>query len=65
MSPKRIARRMRCLGLLCRPPKRFRRTTEVDETKTPAPNLLARAFHREAPNQVWVGDITYVWTQLG
>jgi transposase InsO family protein len=61
----RVAARMRGLGLMARRPKRFRRTTQVDPTKAPAPNLLARDFYREAPNQAWVGDITYVWTQLG
>ncbi|KAB0739299.1 IS3 family transposase [Pseudomonas aeruginosa] len=27
------------------------------------PNTLNRAFDVEAPNQVWCGDITYVWAQ--
>ncbi|UXZ43717.1 IS3 family transposase [Pseudomonas soli] len=27
------------------------------------PNILNRAFDVEAPNQVWCGDITYVWAQ--
>ncbi|GAA0858231.1 hypothetical protein GCM10009114_27050 [Aliiglaciecola litoralis] len=26
------------------------------------PNLLARQFDVEQPNQVWCGDITYIWT---
>ena len=26
------------------------------------PNILARRFNPSAPNQVWCGDITYVWT---
>jgi putative transposase len=30
-----------------------------------APNLLARQFDVEKPDQVWVGDITYVWTAEG
>lgn len=27
------------------------------------PNLLDREFNVAAPNEVWCGDITYVWTQ--
>ncbi|GLO45212.1 hypothetical protein PPUN109347_17750 [Pseudomonas putida] len=27
------------------------------------PNVLERAFDVTAPNQVWCGDITYVWAQ--
>lgn len=30
-----------------------------------APNLLARQFDVERPDQAWVGDITYVWTAEG
>jgi putative transposase len=30
-----------------------------------APNLLARQFDVEQPDQAWVGDITYVWTAEG
>ena len=27
------------------------------------PNVLNRAFDVDAPNQVWCGDITYIWAQ--
>lgn len=27
------------------------------------PNLLNREFDVSAPNQVWCGDITYIWAQ--
>ena len=30
-----------------------------------APNLLARNFTAEAPNRVWVTDITCIWTLQG
>ena len=26
------------------------------------PNVLSRAFDTRSPNQVWCGDITYIWT---
>ena len=30
-----------------------------------APNLLAQDFSADAPNQKWVSDITYLWTEEG
>jgi len=30
-----------------------------------APNVLAQVFRASAPNRIWVGDITYVWTAEG
>jgi putative transposase len=65
VSRKRIAARMRVLKLRARRPKRFRRTTESDPSKVPAPNILARRFKWERPNEAWVGDITYIWTRAG
>lgn len=29
------------------------------------PNVLNRRFNVEKPNQVWCGDVTYVWTAAG
>lgn len=59
---KRVARLMTNQGLRGRTPKRFRRTTDSRHDHPIAPNLLARNFTAEAPNQTWVGDITYVPT---
>lgn len=64
-SRRRVARLMRADGLIARPRKRFRVTTQSDHSNPIAPNLLARNFTAEAPNRVWVGDITYVWTTEG
>jgi len=61
----RVEARMRKLGLQGRRPKRFRRTTQADPSHAPAPNLLDRRFNWPAPNQAWVGDITFIWTQQG
>lgn len=65
VSRKRVASRMRVLGLVGRRPKRFRRTTEANPADATAANLLARRFHWPAPDQAWVGDITFVWTAVG
>lgn len=65
VSKKRVARLLRERGLSARRPKRFRRTTDSNHSQPIAPNLVARNFRAEAPNQVWVGDITYLWTAQG
>jgi transposase InsO family protein len=65
LARKRVAARMRVLGLQARHPKRFRRTTKVDPTKAVAPNVLDRQFQRERIDEAWVADISYIWTQAG
>lgn len=64
-SKKRVARVMRSLGLRGHTPRRFRKTTDSRHTKRIAPNLLERDFDVAAPNQVLVGDITYISTTDG
>jgi putative transposase len=60
----RVARLMRIEGLQARRKRPFRpRTTKAGSNA--APNLLAKAPALQAPNQVWVADITYIWTQEG
>jgi putative transposase len=61
----RIARLMREQGLRARPKRRFRRTTDSNHQHPVAPNVLDRNFTAAAPDQVWVTDITYVWTHEG
>lgn len=62
---KRVARLMRKQGLVARPKRRFRRTTDSTHGNQPAPNLLERNFVATAPDQTWVTDITYIWTKEG
>lgn len=64
-SRKRIARLMRSQALCARPRSRFKKTTIVDPSAPPAPNLLDRQFHQDSPNTAWVSDITYIWTLEG
>lgn len=52
---------MREHGLRSRRCKRFRpRTTDSSRILVPAPNLLRHAPPPDAPNRVWVADITYI-----
>jgi putative transposase len=48
-----------------RPPHRRPQTTESRHDHSVAPNLLARQFDVAKPDQVWVGDITSLWTAEG
>ncbi|MFV7643150.1 DDE-type integrase/transposase/recombinase, partial [Shewanella algae] len=40
-------------------------TTNSDHRLPVAPNLLGRDFTAAAPNEKWVGDITYLMTSEG
>jgi putative transposase len=61
----RVARLMREKDLHGRVRRRYRTTTKADARDPVAPNLLQRHFSAERPDQVWVGDITYLWTREG
>ena len=62
---KRVARLMRGMGLAARRRRRFRRTTDSRHAFPIAPNLLERNFTAEAPDRVWLADLTYIWTAQG
>jgi putative transposase len=64
-SKHRVARLMRENGLRGRRRRRFRHTTDSNHAMPIAPNTLARDFTAEAPNTVWVTDITYIPTREG
>ena len=61
----RVARIMKEHGIVGKPLKKFIATTDSKHDLEVAPNLLQREFTVDAPNQVWVGDITYVRTYRG
>jgi len=56
---------MREAGVWVRYRRRYRVTTESNHRKAVFPNRLERDFAPSAPNRVWAGDITYVWTGEG
>lgn len=62
----RIARLMKEEGLCGRQQGRYRvKTTDSNHDQPIAPNRLADAPAPTAPNQIWVGDITYIRTGQG
>ena len=56
---------MRMAGVAAKQKRKFKATTDSKHNLPVAPNLLKRNFETEKPNEVWVGDITYVWTAEG
>jgi putative transposase len=65
-SRKRIARLMRKAGLIGASHRRGGPvTTRRDQRARPAPDLVDRNFVAEAPNRLWVADITYLPTAAG
>jgi putative transposase len=62
---KRIARLMRAAGLRGVSRRKGCWTTLRDKDARPAPDLVQRKFVADAPNQLWVADITFVPTWAG
>ena len=66
ISRKRVARLMRCAHLRGVSRRRgFVVTTQRDKQQCPAPDLVNRNFVADAPNRLWVVDMTYVPTWAG
>ena len=65
VGKNRVHRLMRANGLKVKTTKRFRVTTNSDHKRPVAPNLVNQNFTAEAPDRLWTGDITYIWTAEG
>ncbi|RYZ14214.1 MAG: IS3 family transposase, partial [Myxococcaceae bacterium] len=65
VGKKRVERLMQADSLEARRKRRFRTTTDSNHDHPIAPERLGRDFHRDAPNETWVTDVTYVWTLEG
>ena len=65
MGRKRVARLMRSTGLAGISRRKRPRTTMKAQGVSAAPDLVQRQFNAEAPDRLWVADITYVGTRAG
>lgn len=64
-SENRIAKRMKAMGIKAIAAKKFKVTTDSKHKLPIAENLLKQDFTASKPNEKWVSDITYIWTQSG
>ena len=65
VSRDKARKRMREAGVEVRFKKRFRITTNSHHQLPLFENVLDRQFEVAKPDQVYVSDITYIWTQEG
>ena len=61
----RLERLMRENGIRAKTKKKFKVTTDSKHSLPVCENIVARNFSPTAANQLWLGDITYVWTRQG
>lgn len=62
---KRLERLMRENGIRAKTKKKFKVTTDSKHSLPVCENIVARNFSPSASNQLWLGDITYIWTRQG
>ena len=65
VSRERVARLMKEHDIRAKHKRRYKATTDSKHDLPVAPNLLARDFAPERPDQVWTADITYIPTAEG
>jgi len=65
VSRHRVAKIMRAHGWRAKAARKFKATTNSNHKLPVAPNLLQQNFSASRPNEKWVTDITYVWTEEG
>ncbi|MDP4189901.1 MAG: IS3 family transposase, partial [Bacteroidota bacterium] len=64
-SKGRVERLMAANGIKAKQARRYKATTDSMHKQAVSENILAREFTVEAPNKVWVSDITYIPTGEG
>ena len=63
VSQKRVARRMKVLGLRSIIVKKFNHNGNKKVDDKDKENLLGQNFKADKPSKKWVGDITYIYTK--
>ncbi|MEM7375575.1 MAG: IS3 family transposase, partial [Bacteroidota bacterium] len=64
-SRPRVARLMKGANIRSKGSKKYKQTTDSNHELTISPNLLKRQFETSRLGQVWVSDISYLWTDQG
>ena len=62
---KRVAKLMKDAAIRSKRRKKYKATTDSKHNHPVAANILNRDFTVDAPNQVWLSDITYIPTEEG
>lgn len=65
VSSKTVSRLMKEMGLKSITVRKYKATTNSNHTMPVFDNILDQNFHVDAPNKVWVTDITYIGTGEG
>jgi putative transposase len=65
VSKRRVERAMRAAGIIGTPRARHKTTTRANPEHPAAPNVLKQDFTASRPDERWVTDITYIWTDEG
>lgn len=65
VDKKTVAASLRRQGLRAKAARKFKATTNSTHNLPVSPNLLNQDFTACRPNEKWVGDITYLWTDEG
>ncbi|WLR52481.1 IS3 family transposase [Bacillus tianshenii] len=65
VSQKTVSRIMSENDLRSKTVKKYKATTNSKHSFPVYPNLLNQQFQAEMPGEIWVADITYIWTKEG
>jgi transposase InsO family protein len=65
INKKRVVRIMQKYGIRAKTRKKFKKTTDSNHSKPVVKDLVGQNFNTTEINEIWVSDITYIWTKEG